>query len=192
MKRIVLIIALCCGVSSATAEIPSALDVVTRMTESSVRTIVAALPPNSTLTLGVADHPDARWIESTMLREITNAGHTVLTSSAPVDVRIVISDLSTRYQLAEASDSVHREITVALEAIVTTGDQRRVVAPDVQRDRVTCTRNEAKVAESMQHRATHAELPAAPSSMWDDVVEPVIFVTAAVATVVLLFTVRSK
>jgi hypothetical protein len=192
MKLGMLIITLLCAVVSAAAEIPSALDVVSRMTETSVRAIVASVPAKSTITLAVADHPDAQWVESTVLREFTNAGHTIVTTSAPIDVRIVIKDLSTQYHLAASSDSVERKITVALEAIVTSGTERRLVAPDVQRDSVQCTRADAKEAESMQHTATHAELPVAPTSMWDDIVEPVIFVTAAVATVVLLFTVRSK
>jgi len=35
-------------------------------------------------------------------------------------------------------------------------------------------------------------MPARPTSLWSDIVEPVVFVAAAVVTVVLLFTVRSQ
>jgi hypothetical protein len=192
MKFGMLTITLLCAVTTAAAEIPPALDVVSKMTETSVRAIVAAIPANSSLTLTVADHPDARWVEASVLRAFTDAGHTVLTSGSPTDVQIVIKDLSTRYSAREHSDSVDRVITVALEAIFTTNGTRRTVGPPLERERITCTRSEAKASESTQHRATQAELPPPHSSMWDDIVEPVIFVTAAVATVVLLFTVRSK
>jgi hypothetical protein len=192
MKLITLLLVLVSASLTAVAGLEPTLNVVSRFTDRSLTSIVAMVAPSSTITLSVADHPDARWIEAEALRMMTEAGHSVVTSTAPTDVQIVIKDLSTQYEAHAESDSVDRVITVALEAIVTTNGTRRTATPPIERDRVACTRAEAKAAESRQHQATHGELPPAPSSMWDDIVEPVIFVTAAVATVVLLFTVRSK
>lgn len=192
MKLLVLTIVAVAATLTATAGLEPTISVVSRFTDRSLSSIVATLAPSSTITLSVADHPDARWIEAEALRIVTSAGHSVVTTTAPTDVQLVIKDLSTRYEAYTETDSIDRVITVAIEAIITTNGTRTTSTPPIERDRVVCTRAEAKAAESTQHRATHAELPPAPSSMWDDIVEPVIFVTAAVATVVLLFTVRSK
>jgi hypothetical protein len=191
MKLGVLIIGLWCFATSAMAEIPNTIDVVSELSATSIHEIFLKLPVKGPIALEVVQHPDAAWIEIMALSEAASSERAVATSSE-TNVRIVIKDLSTRYRLIEGSDSVQREIVVAIEAIVSMGGERQMVVPTVQRSVLVCTRSDAKSAESMQHAATHGELPEAPSSVWDDVLEPVIFVTAAVATVVLLFTVRSK
>jgi hypothetical protein len=40
--------------------------------------------------------------------------------------------------------------------------------------------------------ATHGVVPARPTTLWEDIAQPVVFIGAAVITIVLLFTVRSQ
>ena len=106
--------------------------------------------------------------------------------------RVVPSDVSTRYEAIEDSDSIRRIITVDVRANLIGERTMAPAAPGPYTDTVMCTREEAESAQSPQHFATRGEIPPAESSFWDDVLEPVVFVAAAVATVVLLFTVRSQ
>jgi hypothetical protein len=83
-------------------------------------------------------------------------------------------------------------ITVQLEASLVTGDIRKPLRVSPRVDSVLCRRDDALATQSDQHSSTHGHLPAAPSSFWDDAAQPLIFVAAAITTVALLFTVRSK
>ena len=138
------------------------------------------------------EHPDGRWLESQFLTQATRAGKQAVTSDAEVVVTLVYNDVSTRYELVEQADSIRRVITVDLSAQVQHDGRIKMTTIEPMQDTVVCSRQDALAAESQQHRATHGEMPDPDRTVWDDVLEPAIFVVAAVATVVLLFTVRSQ
>ena len=175
------------------AQIAPTTDVIQRtMSERLALVFEAAGKTQSTISLTVSDHPDAPWVESIALEQAIGSGLEVSTTTAPTDVQVVVKDLSTRYEAMGESDSVRRIITVDLEAIVSAASKKTVVGKGAVSDTLICTRRDAIAAESRQHRATYGEMPESASSVWDDILEPVIFIAAAAATVVLLFTVRSS
>ncbi|MFM8771310.1 MAG: hypothetical protein ACKOE4_04720 [Candidatus Kapaibacterium sp.] len=165
------------------------------MVESAVRDLVdsvvtrAGVTAGSSLEVFVHDHPDAPWVRSIISRRMEERGVPVaLGTAARTDLDVVIMDVSTRYQLTQNPDSVEREVVVKLE---TTYRQRRLPL-EPKSVRTTLGRSEALASQSAQHTGTHAALPDAPSSLWNDVLEPLIYVGAAVVTVLLFYTVRTQ
>lgn len=185
----------------ATVELPAQTDstLTSRHTvdvvESVVRELVDTMIFQSGVTAGSAmemyvhDHPDAQWIRSIVARRMEERGVPVALGSADrTGLDVVIMDVSTRYHLTPNPDSVEREVIVKLETMYR---QRRLsLAP--KSVRTTLGRPEALATQSAQHTGTHAALPEAPSSLWNDVLEPLIYVGAAVVTLLLFYTVRTQ
>jgi hypothetical protein len=105
---------------------------------------------------------------------------------------LIVRDLSTVYQATGDADTVVRIVTVAMDAKVSADGESCLISPAPYQRRDTCLRREAMLEQSSQLNATHGELPAEERTMWEDLLEPAIFVAAAATTVVLLFTVRSQ
>ena len=179
------------GLRYASAEVPSAQRVITTMLQQAHGSVVEQLDDRP-LRLERVDHPDGPWLESQFLTQATRAGKSVVTSEAPVVLTLVYNDVSTRYESVEHTDSIRRVITVDLSAEVERDGQRTLITASPTQDTLVCLRQDALAAESRQHRSTHGEMPVPDRTVWDDVLEPAIFVVAAAATVVLLFTVRSQ
>jgi len=194
MHRIVItmVIIMATIVPCRAGEVTSTIEVVTRSMEGAIDSALRTIPAGSRIQVSVDNHPDARWLESTVMRLATEKRIVIATEQTTSEVSVVVNDLSTKYEAVGSADSIRRVVTTDVSFIVTSGGERRVVQPPAQRDVVTCLRRDALAAESAQHASTHGEMPAEERTLWDDVLEPAIFVVAAVATVVLLFTVRSQ
>ena len=174
-----------------TGEKPHTIEVI----ESSVRDLTDSMIARCDVSTGpvpirVRQHPDAIWIRSILQRRMQERGITTLpadeqTASA---LDVVIEDASTRYDAAESRDSVERRVTVKLS---TTCRNRAVVLPSVTH-RITLARQQVESYQTQQHAATYGVVPPSESSIWDDVLEPLIYVAAAAVTVVLFFTVRTQ
>lgn len=191
--RLLLVIVLCFNPIFVTGQtLQSTTTVVEQSLTSAATELVAPFSKGEVVQITVEEHPDARWIESVILREAQGKGLDVRNTDADASLIVVPTNVSTIYELVPESDFVLRIVTVELSAIVSRGNTKHNIVSTPIRDSTTCFRQDAIAAESHQHRSTHGELPLPESSLWDDALEPVIFIGAAVATVVLLFTVRSQ
>lgn len=143
------------------------------------------------VSIGIATHPDAEFIRVMAIdafgnRVVSNA------SATNADVFITPIDISTRYEACEAADSIDRVISATMKAVLT---ENGTVTPlqtlnVVERERMH--RKDAVRLQSTQRMSTHGQIPPMATTIWDDILQPAIFVAAAVTTVVLLFTVRSQ
>lgn len=145
----------------------------------------------SDVELTVASHPDQSWFRGLAL---TAAGsrRLFIVDGAPNKIEVVPRNIGTTYLATDNDDTVVREVRMILDVIITKEGKTHVetVAPA---PRVTrCSRADALRAQSLQHTSTHAELPPQHRTFWDDIVEPVVFIAAAITTAALLFTVRSQ
>jgi len=171
---------------------PHTIDVIEATVRDLADTMLARceIVQGARLPVRVLQHPDAAWIQSLVLRRLQERG--IETAVADFDERlgltIVIEDASTRYLATPDRDSVERSVVVKLSSTC----QGRTTALPIKSHRVTMTRQNVDAFQSQQHRAAHGELPQADGSLWDDVVEPLIYVAAAAVTVVLFFTVRTQ
>ncbi|MCX6140981.1 MAG: hypothetical protein NTX15_09165 [Candidatus Kapabacteria bacterium] len=191
-----MIISLLCIISTAANGQPVAntVDAVDGMIRSLTDSLLARHEGPS-FSFSVQPHPDAEWIGGIIGRRCQERGRVTrqLGVDSIADVIISISDVSTRYQLLESSDSVRRVIVVNLNARNGSSESAGLVLalPSMKQEDMML-REVAISSESMQHRGTHGDIPPMPSSFWDDVAQPAIFIAAAATTVILLFTVRSQ
>lgn len=144
------------------------------------------------LRLDVVGHADAAWIAAVIAPSLGDVA-TLGSSATTRALRITPIDVSTRYEAHEHADSVHRIITVNMAAAVLDADgTQRTIPTTEQRRSSVLSRTQALALQSKQYSCSWAELPPPATSFWQDVLEPAVFVGAAIVTTVLLFTVRSQ
>lgn len=180
------------SVAQTAGDLPHTIDVIEASVRDLADTMISRcdLAPGSAVPLSVRQHPDADWIRSLMQRRFEERGipTTSVTDQASPGVSVVIENASTRYVPSSASDSVERSIVVQLSAEC----KGRPLALTPLTHRAMMARQNVDAYQSRQHIATHAPLPHPESSVWDDILEPLIYVAAAAVTVVLFFTVRTQ
>lgn len=150
----------------------------------------------TTLTLDVADHPERAWFEASMMAALQARGVHVTRGTEGARHRVVILDASTRYLPAESTDSIVRVVTFRLfeETIDVDGNNMPVTPIDTLKTRRVDVMSRANIAATQtdQQPSMRGDVPPPPRDLWDDILEPVVYVAAAAVTVVLLFTVRSR
>ena len=146
----------------------------------------------SAVTYSISAHPDAAWIAS-MLRDPASPRtclSRVVDSSASADVVVVCRDIQTTYANAHHQDTVQRRVVVSVDAIDRVHASRVVEVRLV--DTALVAREDIALLDSRQHMSTHGTVPSRPTTLWEDITQPIVFIGAAVVTIVLLFTVRSQ
>lgn len=153
---------------------------------------ICARAGDSNVRFTVSQHPDAPWI-ATMLRDPANSRRClsqIVDSAASAQLVIVCRDVQTTYTNAQHQDTVVRSVVVDVAAIQReNGSQFHAVRLV---DTTHVARTEVPMLDSQQHMASHGVVPARPTTLWEDIAQPVVFFAGAVVTVVLLFTVRSQ
>lgn len=150
----------------------------------------SGITPGDSVPLYIHDHPDASWIRSIVARRMEERGMPVIIAEglSQAQLEMTVMDVSTRYAPMPDPDSLHRQIVVKLGSSF----KRVALALESHTESRTISRPDARATQSVQHTATHAALPEAPSSVWEDALEPLIYIAAAVVTIVLFFTVRTQ
>lgn len=143
------------------------------------------------LSIRVAVHPDAEFIRALAINAI-GARNVVAEMNPRADLFITPVDVSTRYEETSAADSVDRVISMTLKAVLTENGNAKVLRTEDIVERERLHRKDAIRLQSEQRASTHGPIPPMTTTIWDDILQPAIFVVAAVTTVVLLFTVRSQ
>jgi hypothetical protein len=137
----------------------------------------------------VHDHPDALWFESIIVERCEEQRVPLRIATADEEAfTVVIADASTLYQPHLHTDSVVRQVTFS--ASLRRNSTVHLLPKLVRQDVVA--HDQARTKQSEQHVSTAAVVPDKQPSLWDDVLQPIVFIGAAVVTIVLLFTVRSQ
>ncbi len=151
------------------------------------------------ISVRVAAHPDAEFIRVMAIEALgartalARTSTTVLVgTSTNADLFITPVDISTRYEATDVADSLDRVISVTLKAVLTENGHTKALQTQSVTERERLHRNDALRLQSMQRSSTYGQIPPMTTTIWDDILQPAIFVAAAVTTVVLLFTVRSQ
>lgn len=140
----------------------------------------------------VSNHPDAAWIATQLLDPSSRRQclSQIVDSSSLAQITVVCRDVQTTYTNSAHPDTVIRSIIVDLAAIERSASNRFHAVRKT--DTILVARTDVATLDSRQHMASHGSLPQRPTSMWEEIAQPVVFIAAAVITVVLLFTVRSQ
>lgn len=152
---------------------------------------ICARAGDSSVRFAVTNHPDAAWI-ATSLRDPTAVRQClsqIVDSSSLAQVTVVCRDVQTSYANAHHQDTVLRSVVVDLAAIDRASTRTYTVR---LLDSAYVARADVALLDTRQHMATHGVVPARPTTLWEDIAQPVVFIGAAVVTIVLLFTVRSQ
>lgn len=191
MKSILLVAIVVCSMQRLHGQdVPTSLDVMQGFVRTIADTLqVIAGPDIDTLRVHVHDHPDALWFESIIMQRCEEQRVPMRIASADERVlTLVISDASTSYQPHPHPDSLVRE--VVLDASMRRNNNVYKLRKQTRQDVVA--HEQAAAKQSDQHASTKAVVPEKQPSLWDDVLQPIVFIGAAVVTLVLLFTVRSQ
>jgi len=194
MRSTVVLVLLVCGCSMIHAQVPSTADVF----QTHIQAWAEARSPvlGSSVTIDVAAHPDKTWFEAAMISALRDRGVDAIRGDEGPRLRIVLVDASTRYTRTDHPDSVLRIVTARLYEERIEADGRAVplrTADMLSLQRTDILgRDHVSALQSTQYPAMHGDVPPPPRDIWDDILEPVVYVAAAAVTVVLLFTVRSK
>ena len=152
---------------------------------------ICARAGDASVRFAVTNHPDAAWI-ATSLRDPTAVRQClsqIVDSSSLAQVTVVCRDVQTSYANAHHPDTVLRSVVVDLAAIDRASTRTYTVR---LLDSAYVARADVALLDTRQHMATHGVVPARPTTLWEDIAQPVVFIGAAVVTIVLLFTVRSQ
>jgi hypothetical protein len=152
---------------------------------------ICARAGDASVRFAVTNHPDAVWI-ATSLRDPTAVRQClsqIVDSSSLAQVTVVCRDVQTSYVNAQHQDTVLRSVVVDLAAIDRASTRTYTVR---LLDSAYVARADVALLDTRQHMATHGVVPARPTTLWEDIAQPVVFIGAAVVTIVLLFTVRSQ
>lgn len=159
-----------------------------------MRTMVNSVQPGDTLRIEIAPHPDDAWLRATAVQVAEERGAMVVGEGgmASSKLSIVAVDVRTDYVNTDVADTITRTITVSLRGTLDTPRGGISSVPCSKQRQEHVHRDVAARLQSDQHASTHAVIPAKPTTFWQDILEPAIFVGAAVITAALLFTVRSQ
>lgn len=146
----------------------------------------------------ISQHPAAERLRQHVLASTTSPVSIAQTTSH-IDHKLTmldlyIADYAVRYSLHEASaDSLVRDVHLAVNTTLTVPGGSNLPFPDyeiVLND--TVARTDVPFIESRQYIYAQAPVPDRPAGFYSDIVEPLIIVSSAIITVILLFTVRSQ
>lgn len=112
----------------------------------------------------------------------------------PTALHMFIGDYAIRYHLyTNDADSLVRETRLWLTTMATTETASQQPSPQYSASlRDTIARSDIPFVESRQYAYARAPVPDSPSGLYDDVVEPLLIISSAIITTILLFTVRSQ
>jgi hypothetical protein len=187
-----------CGISLFCVQVSAqqnveyaAADVMKSMVASVADRSFSLLTPGDSVAIDVDDIPDKEWFITILVAEARKKNVVLYASENGPRIRIGIVEASTRYT-ALGKDSVERRIVldVVEQAVDRPPTWTQTSTPRERIDIVS--REQAIRLQSTSHFSTQGALPPVPTSWWDDILEPVVFVGATVVTAVLLFTVRSQ
>lgn len=191
LRILIVVIVLSCGRTVAAQNIEPTQRVVERLLVRAGDEICARAGDSAARYI-VTDHPDAQWI-AIVLRDpasLRACMSDIVDSAGAAQIAVVCRDVRTTYANTLHPDTVLRRVVVDLDAI----DRRqtgRIYSVRLA-DTSVVARNDAAMLDSQQHMAAYGTVPARPTTLWEDIAQPVVFIAAAVVTVVLLFTVRSQ
>ena len=188
IRSILILLALACGGEGVRAQetlprVRSNFTILDSLAGRAAEHIVHTLGRRAFATLDIPDHP-GRWLVKDQLHRVIS-----LTSShqaPPLEIRIVECDVV--YRAWTDKDSVSRTCRIELRA----SSPDTVALSSIQEYSDVIGRRDIVEAETPRHDITNAIVPPPRSTVWDEIMEPLVIVSALATTVVLLFSVRSQ
>ncbi len=145
-----------------------------------------------TCSVSISAHP-AHWL---LLQKLVSGKEIIITemnSAHPNRAEIQIQDCAVRYFLYnESNDSLIREGQISIKGVLHKSGILNEIPQFVSIIRDTIARSDIAYLQIPSYPFTVAPIPESPKGFFTEIAEPLLFITAAAVTVLLLFTVRSQ
>jgi hypothetical protein len=156
--------------------------------------LASEIEPGDSLCIRIIDHPASWLLQNALIAALSNR-HVVVRQCAPGEAELVASITRTDVHYNEIeSGAIERTCTVAFDAVVPSalhGSVRARLFNTTLTD--TVDQSDVQSLEAESYPFTKGIEPTRSSGgFWHSVVEPVVVLSAAVVTVILLFSVRSQ
>lgn len=170
------------------------LDSVARLCTDSLIHDIHAAPPH---TITLSQHPAAERLQHMIARHTTlpvQITSSAITNQSSAVLHVFVGDYAIRYYLHTGdTDSLVREARLWLAAMATATTGSHQHHPQYTASlRDTIARSDIPFVESRQYAYARAPVPDTPPGLYSDVVEPLLIISSAIITTILLFTVRSQ
>jgi hypothetical protein len=152
--------------------------------------------PQGKICLKFNDHP-AKWLFTNKILEKNAGRYTFLTKDTNVadcpKIEISINDLSVKYlNEPESSDSLIRISNIKVSGSVETSGKLETLPVFSKTVKDTISRNDIEYVKSVQHDFANSPVPEPKKTLFEDIIQPLIIITTAAVSILLLFTVRSN
>ena len=182
-------------ISFAGENLRSNLDIIDSLADLTSREIISEIKAQGLkeIDLTVNEHNASELYFKSLFKE-KDITYNIKTESNGKGLNLNIIRSNVSYEIyPESNDSLCRVIKTEVSAFIKDENGKVTNIKTTNREyRDKISREDVKLIESYQFDFTHAEVPERESTFFEDIAQPLIVITGALLTIVLLFTVRSS
>lgn len=146
----------------------------------------------SGVNLKISSHKLAKFSEMHFIEHLSNSDIKISDEAGIAALEVNLGEVIVRYLQHEDSDSLMREILYNCSSILNTGNSTTMLSKFDKRYSDIIGRDEVATIQNFSFPFTLADVPEPNLSLFDKIIKPVVYITTAAITVLLLFTVRSN
>jgi len=182
--------------NSRSLEIRSNFDVIDSLSKKAATEIILRLDHNKTdsLFINFAQNP-AWWLIEQHLLSIGKSSGKYFFTQDQINLSILsvnIKKMNVEYYIHRDDDSLSRKITLIINNTLETSNGALSGLPEITIEwNDNISRNDLSYIESSPYPFTKGQIPEPEQTFFEKIAEPVIFISTAIITIALLFSVRS-
>ena len=177
-------------------ELISNFDVIDSLSQQAAKEILLRLDQNreDSITISFAPHPASWLLEQHLLNDGKNAGKLFLSKPTGKNSALTINIVKAgvEYEAVENTDSLIRKISLIVSSKLEKSSGILYGLPKITLiDEKIILRADVPIVENSPYSFARGNIPDAKRSFFEEISEPIIFISTAIITIVLLFSVRS-
>ncbi len=151
---------------------------------------------NKSISIEINQHPAAWLLDSKIHKRCSDKNIKIFnkSSNGSLPLELWLEQIKIEYHITDiCEDTLNRIITTKVSGKYTKSDGEIVIIPEIiynYKDFID--KKDIDLINSKEHDFAQAQAPAEESSFWDDAVQPLLFISTTIVTIILLFTIRSK
>lgn len=146
----------------------------------------------SGVNLKISSHQLAKFSEMHFIEHLSNSDIKISDEAGIAALEVNLGEVIVRYLQHEDSDSLKRVILFNCSSILNKGNSTTMLSKFDKAYSDIIGRDEVAAIQNPSFSFTIAEVPEPNLSLFDKIIKPVVYITTAAITVLLLFTVRSN
>ncbi|MCO5249822.1 MAG: hypothetical protein M9949_00180 [Candidatus Kapabacteria bacterium] len=146
----------------------------------------------SGVNLKISSHQLAKFSELHFIEHLSDSDIKISDEAGVAALEVNLGEVIVRYLPHEDSDSLKRMIFYNCSSILNTGNSTTMLSKFDKSYSDIIGRDEVAAIQNFSFPFTIADVPDRNLSLFDKLIKPVVYITTAAITVLLLFTVRSN